>query len=126
MGFSAMLTYPLNFMGLRDNMLDLLGLTDKFNSDEDKLRVVTILLLTACTTMACFITDLGLISAVGGGTTVALVAFVFPAFMFRAAVQKHGKGTLPEKMEVTFVMSSMVVMVLVGLVGVAASIALGA
>lgn len=126
MGFSAMLTYPLNFMGLRDNMLDLLGLTDQFNDDEGKLRAVTILLLTVCITMACFITDLGLISSVGGGTTVALVAFVFPAFMFRAAVQKHGKRTTSETAEVGFVMTSMVTMVLVGVIGVATSIALGA
>jgi amino acid permease len=126
MGFSACLTYPLNFMGLRDNLLDLLGLTDQFNSDEGKLRVVTVLLLSVCVTMACFVTDLGLISAVGGGTTVALVAFVFPAFMFREAVQKHGKGTMAEKVEVGFVMTSMVTMVLVGLIGVASSIALGA
>ena len=125
MGFSAMLTYPLNFMGLRDNLLDLLGLTDKF-AEEAKLRVVTVLLLTVCITLACFITDLGLISSVGGGTTVALVAFVFPAFMFREAVQKHGKGTVGERIEVWLVMISMITMVLVGLIGVAASIALGA
>jgi len=75
MGFSAMLTYPLNFMGLRDNLLVLLGLTDKFDTVV-KLRVLIVLLLSICITMACFITDLGLISSVGGGTSVALVAFV--------------------------------------------------
>ena len=125
MGFSAMLTYPLNFMGLRDNLLDLLGLTDKFDT-EPKLRVFIVLLLGLCILMACFFTDLGLISSVGGGTTVALVAFVFPAFMFHAAVRHHGQKTVGEKIEVWFVMASMFAMVFVGIVGVYCSITLGA
>lgn len=125
MGFSAMLTYPLNFRGLRDNLLDLLGLTDKFDT-EAKLRVFIVLLLSLCILMACFFTDLGLISSVGGGTTVALVAFVFPAFMFQAAVHQHGKNTVNEKAEVWFVMTSMAGMVFVGVVGVYCSITLGA
>ena len=125
MGFSAMLTYPLNFMGLRDNFLDLLGLTDKFKTD-GKLRVFIVLLLSICILMACFITDLGLISSIGGGTSVALVAFVFPAIMFQQAVQLHGNKTLGEKAEVWFVMLSMIAMVIVGLIGVYSSIVLGA
>jgi amino acid permease len=124
-GFSAMLTYPLNFMGLRDNFLDLLGLTDQFNT-EAKLRVFIVILLAMCITMACFITDLGLISSVGGGTTVALVAFVFPAIMFREAIRQHGKGHVGERMEVWFVMISMISMVVIGLIGVWSSIAMGA
>ena len=135
MGFSALLTYPLNFMGLRDNLLDLLGLTDQFNNNdtEAKLRVLIVLLLSLCMVMACFITDLGLISSVGGGTTVALVAFVFPAIMFKRAVQQqqwHNQEfkttTKQEQLEVWFVMISMICMVLVGLSGVITSIALGA
>ena len=125
MGFSAMLTYPLNFMGLRDNLLDLLGLTDQFDT-EAKLKVFIVLLLGLCILMACFFTDLGLISSVGGGTTVALVAFVFPAIMFREAIRHHGNKTVAEKVEVGFVMGSMIAMVFVGIVGVYCSIALGA
>lgn len=154
MGFSAMLTYPLNFMGLRDNCLDLMGLTDKFQNDPAKLQVFIVLLLATCVTMACFVTDLGLISSVGGGTTVALVAFVFPAFMFQHAVQNQQEQRRRQKMmmkqqknnkknktsgdgdddhtswmettEVTFVLVAMVSMVVLGLCGVVSSIALGA
>ena len=125
MGFSAMLTYPLNFMGLRDNMLDLLGLTDKINT-EAKIRVFTVLLLSICILLACFITDLGLVSAVGGGTTVALVAFVFPALMFCAAVREHGNQSTVETIEVWIVMVSMISMVVLGLIGVYFSVAMGA
>ena len=125
MGFSATLTYPLNFMGLRDNLLELLGLTDKINT-EAKVRVFTVLLLAICIVLACFITDLGLISSIGGGTTVALVAFVFPAFMFRAAVREHGSDSTAETIEVGFVMISMITMGAVGLIGVYFSVAMGA
>jgi len=125
MGFSAMLTYPLNFMGLRDNLLDLLGLTDKFNT-RAKLRFFIVLLLGLCVLLACFITDLGLISSVGGGTTVALVAFVFPAVMFQQAVSSHGKKSVGERVEVWLVMLSMISMVVVGVIGVGSSIVLGA
>jgi sodium-coupled neutral amino acid transporter 11 len=125
MGFSAMLTYPLNFMGLRDNLLDLLGLTDQFNTDS-KMKVFIVLLLSICILMACFITDLGLISAVGGGTNVTLVAFVIPAIMFHEAVRRYGKGHIGEKIEVWMVLLSMVAMALIGVTGVWSSIALGA
>lgn len=125
MGFSAVLTYPLNFMGLRDNLLDLLGVADKFDT-EGKLRVFIVFLLTICIVMACFITDLGLISSVGGGTSVALVAFVFPAIMFMQAKQKHGDGSAKERAEVLFVMISMISMAVVGITGAISSVALGA
>ena len=131
MGFSALLTYPLNFMGLRDNLLDLLGLTDEFKTP-GKLRVFIVLLLTVCVTMACFITDLGLISSIGGGTSVALVAFILPAFMFKAAVKNYYANHYYEKqslwvsVEVGLVMASMVAMAVLGISGVAASISLGA
>ena len=57
---------------------------------------------------------------------IALVAFVFPAIMFKEAKRRHGKGTWAENLEVGFVMVSMILMVLVGLIGVVASIALDA
>lgn len=113
------------YRGLRDNFLDLLGLTDAFRG-EMKMKVFTVLLLSTCILMACFVTDLGLISSIGGGTSVAMVAFVFPALMFRDAVRKHGDGSKGQKLEVGFVMISMIAMVMVGLIGVYASLTLGA
>jgi len=46
--------------------------------------------------------------------------------MFQQAKQKHGDGSLKEKLEVWFVMVSMVLMVVVGIIGVFSSITLGA
>ena len=116
-GMCALVTYPLNFIGVRDNCLDVLGIADKVNTVA-KVNCFTILLLTILTGMSCFLTDLGLIMSVGGGTTVALVDFVFPAFMFRHGIRNFGHGSVNERREVWLVMILMVIGVLLGLIGV--------
>lgn len=116
-GMCALVTYPLNFIGVRDNCLDILGIADKVDTAA-KLNVFTIILLTILTVTSCFLTDLGLIMSVGGGTTVALVDFVFPAIMFREGIRKYGHQTVGEHREVWLVMILMVVGVLLGLIGV--------
>jgi sodium-coupled neutral amino acid transporter 11 len=119
-GLCSLVSYPLNFIGVRDNCLDILGITDEIDTDI-KLHTVTILLLSLLTITSCFVTDLGLINSVGGGTTVIFVCFIFPAIMFREAKRKQGAI---RDVEVTFVMILMVVGVLVGIVGVVASMVL--
>lgn len=120
-GLCSLVSYPLNFIGVRDNCLDILGITDEIDTSA-KLNVVTILLLSLMTLTSCFVTDLGLINSVGGGTTVTLVCFIFPAFMFREGMRKHG-GVGPQ-WEVWIVMALMVVGVVLGIIGVWSSIVL--
>jgi hypothetical protein len=64
----------------------------------------------------CYITDLGLINTVGGGTTVTLICFVFPAMMFRDGVQKFGKDS--DYKEVQFVLVLTVIGGVLGIIGV--------
>lgn len=125
-GLCSLVSYPLNFIGVRDNCLDLLGLTDAMGTG-GLLNVFTLLLLFLLTLISCFVTDLGLINAVGGGTTVTLVCFVFPAVMFWQGKRQHhavNGGTMVGKnqMETCWVMMLMVVGVVVGVVGVWSSI----
>jgi hypothetical protein len=117
MAMCSLVTYPLNFMGVRNNCLDIMGISNKVDTHA-KLNAFTILLLSILTLTCCFVMDLGLIMLVGGGTTVALVDFVFPAFMFRGAILKHGHGTVGEQGGIWLVMILMVVGVLLGLIGV--------
>lgn len=116
-GVSALVSYPLNYIGVRDNCLDILGIADKIDTDA-KLNLFTIFLLAILTITSCFVTDLGLINSVGGGTTVTLVCFIFPALMFRHGILKYGLGTAGEKQESWLVMSLMVVGVVLGIIGV--------
>jgi len=120
-GLCSLVSYPLNFIGVRDNCLDILGITDEVDTTA-KLNVFTLLLLSIMTLASCFITDLGMINSVGGGTTVTLVCFIFPAFMFREAMRKENIGG--PQWEVWLVMSLMVVGVVLGIIGVWSSIAL--
>ena len=123
-GMCALVSYPLNYIGVRDNCLDILGIAEKVDTTA-KLNAFTICLLLLLTLTSCFVTDLGLINSVGGGTTVTMVDFVFPALMFREGIRKFGRGTLGEKREVWLVMVLMVVGCVLGLIGVWTSVAVG-
>jgi amino acid permease len=118
-GFCSLVSYPLNFIGVRDNCLDILGIADKVETDA-QVNVFTVLLLTILTITSCFVTDLGLINSVGGGTTVTLICFVFPALMFREGIARvrGSYATVGEKWEVCLVLGLMVVGVGLGIVGV--------
>jgi hypothetical protein len=98
-----------------------MGIADKIDSTV-KLNVFTLVLLSILTVASCFITDLGLINSVGGGSTVTLVCFVFPALMFWKGVQKYGNDTPGEKREVIFVAVLTAVGVVLGIIGVCDSI----
>jgi amino acid permease len=112
----------LNFIGVRNNCLDIFGIADKINTAA-KFNAFTIFVLSTLTVISCFVTDLGLISSVGGGTTVTLVCFVFPALMFCALIQnKSDHGTVGERLEALLVMVLMVIGVILGLIGVTRSI----
>lgn len=121
-GLCALISYPLNYIGVRDNCLDILGIADRVDTTA-KLNAFTICLLSILTLTSCFVTDLGLINSVGGGTTVTMVDFVFPALMFREGIRKFGRGNGGEQREVWVVMTLMVVGVVLGIIGVWASFA---
>ena len=120
-GLCSLVSYPLNFIGVRDNCLDMLGLNEDIDSRDSpvKQNVFTLLLLGTLTFISCFVTDLGLISSVGGGTTVTVLCFIFPAIMFREGVQKFGRREdRTQTLEIYLVMTLMVVGVILGLIGV--------
>jgi amino acid permease len=132
-GLSTLFNYPLAFIGFRDGVVDLLMIfTSALSSsshgskaspliDWNKyLNVLTVLLLALVTITAIFVTDLGQINAVGGGTLATVTVFVFPALMYRVAVEKDptSKYYMARRREVVFVMALMVFGVVLGLTGV--------
>ena len=136
-GLCSLVSYPLNFLGVRDNCLDILGVADEVNTPA-KLNAFTVGLLMVLTFVSCFVRDLGLINSVGGGTTVTFVCFIFPALMFRQGIirqqqqQEHhhsGGGfsgtACPASRELYLVMLLTVIGVVVGLVGIWASLFYG-
>jgi amino acid permease len=121
-GLSILLTYPLAFIGFRDGMLELLDVPIERQTSRN-LDVFTLFLLTILTVTATFVTDLGLINAVGGGSLATALVFVFPALMYQQAVTHQSDSA---NREVWIAMALMVIGVGLGLVGVWQSIATSA
>ena len=82
-------TYPLVFLGTRDGVLDLLIVPTELQTSSN-LNVLSVVILTIITVTAAFVTNLGLVAAVGGGTLATAVVFIFPALMFRFAIRNEG------------------------------------
>jgi amino acid permease len=140
-GLSTLFNYPLAFIGFRDGVVDLLMIFTSSSSPSSSLlssssqgsksssppidwtkylNVLTVVLLSLVTITAIFVTDLGLINSVGGGTLATATVFVFPAVMYRVAVEQDStsKYYVARRREVVFVMALMVFGVVLGLTGV--------
>jgi amino acid permease len=123
-GVSTLLTYPLVFIGFRDGMVGLLDVRVPMErqTSHNSMDVLTLFLLTILTVMAIFVTDLGMINAIGGGTLATALVFVFLTLMYQEAV--NPQFTSGAEREVWIAMTlSMVIGVILGLVGVWQSIA---
>lgn len=63
---------------------------EKENGNDDFIAtVVTVALLTVVTIAACFIRDLSLVLAVGGGTFSTAVTAIFPTIMYKSLSAKE-------------------------------------
>ena len=84
---SLIFSYPLAFTGARDGILDLANVppSDRSNS---LLNKVTFGALAAVTAIALNIKDLTFLLSFGGATLGNALIYIFPAFMFRGAVNK--------------------------------------
>jgi len=79
---SLMFSYPLTFVGFRDNILDFLGFGPDKKSDAKVLNICTVVLLSIITTIAYFLTDIGTLLSFGGATYANWLTFLYPTYMF--------------------------------------------
>ena len=65
--FSVLMTYPICFIGFRDGVVDMLAdyLKSETRSSDTFLNGLTLVLLAMITLTACFVTDFGVINALG-------------------------------------------------------------
>lgn len=82
-GISTLTTYPIVFIGCRDGVLDVLNV-EAARQTTHNLDMLTVVMLIFLTILACFVTDLGLINAVGGGSLATIIVFVVPTLMWYA------------------------------------------
>jgi len=101
---SLIFSYPLAFAGFRDGVLDLaqVPVNKRSNSLQNKVSVV---LLSAVTSLALVVKDLSFVSSFGGATVGNALIYLYPALMFRDVVKKMGdKATKGMKNEVKIAM----------------------
>ena len=114
-GISTLMAYPIVFTGARDGVMDILEIP-LVEQTPERIRRLTLVLLTILTVTAIFVTDLGLINAVGGGIIATAIVFVFPTMMFYGAV-KQKLGGENDKKEMVFALCLTVFGVLFGVIG---------
>jgi len=112
-------TYPVVFVGVRDGFLDLCHVP-MYKHTAANLNLVTVFLLTIITIIAACFSDLRMINAVGGGSLGTIVVFVFPALMFRAAVEQQHPDDITSASirEVNFAIALMWFGIVMGIIGV--------
>ena len=94
-GMSIIFSYPLNFLGLREGLLSMLGKTEAGKKAPVHWGVTLALMLLMNGT-SLFLKDLGLVVALGGAILGSALVYIFPALM--AAGDKSGAvGPLEKK-----------------------------
>eukprot|EP00534_Pseudo-nitzschia_fraudulenta_P010948 CAMPEP_0201198794 /NCGR_PEP_ID=MMETSP0851-20130426/157523_1 /ASSEMBLY_ACC=CAM_ASM_000631 /TAXON_ID=183588 /ORGANISM="Pseudo-nitzschia fraudulenta, Strain WWA7" /LENGTH=323 /DNA_ID=CAMNT_0047486097 /DNA_START=96 /DNA_END=1064 /DNA_ORIENTATION=- len=114
--FSTLLMYPIAFFGVRDGLLDLLGMP-AYTQTTLCLNTVSILALSLLTILAILFHDLGLINAVGGGALATFLCIIFPALMYRQLVAKAVEPNGAEIAESWLALILMIVGIVLGTSG---------
>ncbi|CAB9499522.1 Putative sodium-coupled neutral amino acid transporter 11 [Seminavis robusta] len=123
-GISVLTIYPMAFIGVRDAVLDVIKIPVERQTNFF-LNALTVALLSLITFTAVFVTDLGVINSVGGGSVAVMMCFVFPALMFQKTISGLGSMALDgQHVEVKVVMLLMTVGCIIGIAGVATELAL--
>ena len=88
-GVSTLTTYPIVFIGCRDGVLDILDVPPD-RQTSGNLNMLTVVMLSFLTLLAVFVTDLGLINAVGGGSLATIIVFIVPTIMWQVLSREPG------------------------------------
>lgn len=116
-GISTLTAYPIVFHGVRDGVFDVLEIPFA-EQRREKSRQVTYVMLAVLTLTAIFISDLGLINAVGGGLVTTPIVFVFPTLMYKAAANMKLDGSSSEhRIEIGFASVLTLIGIFIGVVG---------
>eukprot|EP00541_Cyclophora_tenuis_P019260 CAMPEP_0116564302 /NCGR_PEP_ID=MMETSP0397-20121206/13231_1 /TAXON_ID=216820 /ORGANISM="Cyclophora tenuis, Strain ECT3854" /LENGTH=338 /DNA_ID=CAMNT_0004090877 /DNA_START=16 /DNA_END=1032 /DNA_ORIENTATION=- len=116
---SITFTFPLLFVGLRDGVMDLFAIKNRSNNVVNRM---TVAMLSLVLLAALNLKDLSFLFAFGGASLGNAIIYVFPALMFRSAVNKKLNATPRLKQEVKIAMGTGVLGLVLGVLGVAKSL----
>merc|ERR1712113_178469 len=115
MGMAIAIVMAMAMAMARDGVLDMFSLPIEKQTSTN-LDILSVILLTFATILALIFHDLGMVSAVGGGTLGTIVVFVFPTLMFSRAFLDDISSA--EKCEVKFSLILMYFGIIIGIIGV--------
>jgi len=103
-------------LGVRDGVFDVMEIpfSEQTPQMSDKLTYILLALLTLT---SIFISDLGLINAVGGGLVTTPIVFVFPTVMYKAAASMKLGGDFENRYEIGFATILTLIGIFIGVVG---------
>ena len=122
---SIIFSYPLNFVGLRDGVLNMIGLSDQ--SGKTSVHVTsTLILLCVMNGLSLKLKNLGLVVAVGGAALGTSLVYTFPALMFIQATRQLEKkeGSLPAGRKKEMYLNMVLVLIGLSLGGLGVSMSL--
>jgi amino acid permease len=117
---SLVFSYPLAFSGCRDGVMDLLRISPSKRSDPKLFLQTTVAILSIVTWAALTFKDVSFVLSFGGATLGNALIYVYPALMFRGAVNKMADDSPNKKNlkgEVWFALSSAVLGIGMGAIG---------
>jgi hypothetical protein len=85
---SIVFSYPLAFTGARDGIMDSFKIPEK-NRSTGFVNTLTGGMLSAITVAALLINDVSFVLAFAGATLGSCLIYIYPALMFRGAIQKY-------------------------------------
>lgn len=106
--------YPLAFVGVREGLLDLFQVKKRSNKILNALTVVT---LTAITSLALKVKDVSFVLAFAGATLGNALIYVFPSIMFRGTVNKMTNASPKLKRESKLALMTASLGVIFGCIG---------
>lgn len=92
---SILFSYPLNMLGLREGLLDIIPGGTEAGKRQSVHWAVTVGLMVLMNGTALFLKDLGLVVALGGAILGSALVYIFPALM--AIGEKSGAVGAQEK-----------------------------
>jgi len=117
---SLVFSYPLAFNGCRDGVMDLLRIPPSKRTEPGLFLRTTVGILAVVTWAALTFKDVSFVLAFGGATLGNALIYVFPALMFRGAVNKMSDDSPNKKQlkrEVWFALSSGLLGLVMGAIG---------
>lgn len=110
---SILTSFPLSFVGVRDGVLDIVGVT---NRSDKVLDLITVALLTTFAILSLVVTGLGAVWAIGGATYGTALTVVIPPIMFINCVTPNPR-LLYLKREVPLAVATVVLGIAISIIG---------